>query len=95
MSWHVILLISAQLVIIIFMTGGNLEHGIIAGEQEETAAEKKLLRAEVASLKRQAAQQRKSLQIIQHDVHQVRFVLNRCMSEVNAKSYTHSAWFRL
>ncbi|KAL0018930.1 hypothetical protein WJX79_001773 [Trebouxia sp. C0005] len=42
-----------------------------AGEQEETAAEKKLLRAEVASLKRQAAQQRKSLQIIQHDVHQV------------------------
>ncbi|DBB07098.1 TPA: hypothetical protein ACH3X1_011679 [Trebouxia sp. C0004] len=41
-----------------------------AGDQEEMAAEKKLLRAEVASLKRQAAEQRLSLQMMQHDVHQ-------------------------
>lgn len=71
------------------------EHSNIAGDQEETAAEKKLLKAEVASLKRQAAEQRMSLQIIQHDVHQVRSLLNRCTSDADAQTGTHSAWFWL
>jgi len=64
----------------------KFEHGIIAGDQEQMAAEKKLLTAEVASLKRQTAEQRMSLQIIQHDVHQVKSLSNRCTHEVNAQS---------
>ncbi len=90
---HVILLFLPLLIMIICMTVRTavlsivfFEHGNIAGDQEQMAAEKKLLRAEVASLKRQAAEQRMSLQMIQHDVHQVRSVSNRCTSEVNAQS---------
>lgn len=93
---HVTLLFLTLLfVIMTVMTAvsASFKHGNIAGDQEEMAAEKKLLRAEVASLKRQAAEQRMSLQIIQHDVHQVRSVLNRCRNEVNAQSCTDSAWF--
>ena len=67
------------------------EHGIIAGGQEQMAAGKKLLRAEVASLKRQTAEQRMSLQIIQHDVNQVRSFSNKCTSEVNAQLCVYSA----
>lgn len=95
---HVILLFLPVSVVIISMTVmtavlANLEHGNIAGDQEETAAEKKLLRAEVASLKRQAAEQRMSLQMIQHDVLQVKSVFNRCTSDVDAQSCMYSALF--
>ena len=69
------------------------KHGNSAGDKAEMAAEKKLLRAEVASLKRQAAEHQMSLQIIQHDVHQVRSLLNRCTSEANVQSCLYSTWF--
>ena len=54
---------------------------MIAGRQQ-LAAEKKLLKAEVASLKRQAAEQLATLRMLQREYDQVKLALTACLANI-------------